>query len=812
MFSLFAKIIKRAANYSKASLIVILALLLLSIIPIKNLRWELQLQDTLKGNDAPNEFQEIEDAFGGLGSLIVVMQSDDSLYNYQTAQKLSKTLRSNPAVHFVDFDTDIDFYKKNKFLYASENDIDTLVSRIEILRQRFIKKNNPLFVDLSENIKAENPKSKDKIRDKLLDDLEEKYFSKLETSHSNSTGTIRIVEIYPSHSLSDLQANRALVSSVKDFFEQEITKKNFHVYYTGKVFASVQTGKKLLPEAKIAGGLTALFILILLIIHFYRQPQLIPIAAVPLATPIVFTLALASLIYGRINLFTLMLAILLPGQACQTLNHVLNRYYEERESKLSPHLCIESAILGIGPSTAAASFIFAALFGSLTLIPLPGLQELGVMGAIGCILNWGISILLTAALLKFSQKTAPFAVIHRKGFNKCKMTMLPKRLNWVIFICIIIASLFGYYFGGTKLSFSYDFSATELKNSDQTIDSLIAQTGFSNSSPSILLLPNADEGEVLLKEFNNLKAKGEIPHIDKIFTLAQFSPNLQDEKMEKLRKLHSTINKEFLNYLSPSEQDNLEKISSAIEMEETDEIEPPEYIANKFRDKYGNQGVFAFVFSNINQNNGLECRRLNNDLKKIEGIKNGTYRIAGTPITRAQFLDRILSNTGKTIVLGSILVWILLLIFYNRLSRAIFTLLPSIFAMSWLLLALALKNVGITAYSALAFPLLIGASVDGSLQFWASYYEKLQGTALTILRRKYFSIIVSQLAALIGTYSCLISSHPGLRSIGQVVLIGLICIFVAQFTIFPMIAGSLDHYRLRQKQKKQKKLDAQKAH
>ncbi len=802
MFSLFAKIIKRAANYSKASLLVIFALLLLSIIPIKNLHWELQLQDTLKGKDAVTEFQEIEAAFGGLGSLIAVIQSEDSLYNYNIAKKLTNELRNNAAVHFTDFDTDIEFYKKNKFLYASENDIDTLVSRIEILRQQFIKKNNPLFVDLNSENSEAAPSTDEGSREGLLNDLEKKYFDKLAISHSNKSGTIRIVEIYPTHSLSDLQANRNLVSQVKDFFEQERTKKEFKFYFTGKVFASVQTGKKLLPEAKIAGGITALFILILLIIHFYKQPQLIPIAVLPLTTPIVFTLALASLIYGRINLFTLMLAILLPGQACQTLNHVLNRYYEERESKLSPHLCIESAILGIGPSTAAASFIFASLFASLTLIPLPGLQELGVMGAIGCILNWALCILLAAALLKYSQKKSPFAVIHRPRLNNCKMTMLPNRLNWAIFTTIIVASLFGYYFGGKELNFSYDFNTTELKNSDPTVDSLIAQTGFSNFSPIILLLPNAQEGEFLLKDYSTLKAKGEISYIDKIFTLAQFSPNLQEEKMEKLRRLHSVISKDFLNFLSPSERDNLKMISQAIEMDESDEIEPPENIANKFRDRHGKQGVFAFVFSDINQDNGLECRRLNRDLQKLEGIRNGKYLIAGTAITRAQFLDKILSNTGKAIVLGSILVWVLLLVFYNRLSRAIFTLLPSIFAMSWLLLTLALKEVGITAYSALAFPLLIGASVDGSLQFWASYYEKMQGTALTILRRKYFSIIVSQLAALIGTYSCLISSHPGLRSIGQVVLIGLICIFAAQFTIFPLIAGSLDHHRLRKRLKK----------
>ena len=56
---------------------------------------------------------------------------------------------------------------------------------------------------------------------------------------------------------------------------------------------------------------------------------------------------------------------------------------------------------------------------------------------------------------------------------------------------------------------------------------------------------------------------------------------------------------------------------------------------------------------------------------------------------------------------------------------------------------------------------------------------------------------------MIGTYGLLISSHPGLRSIGQISFIGIICISIAQYTLFSLIAGSLDNYRIRQRQKKE---------
>ena len=802
MFSLFAKIIKKLATYPKIILTVFLAIGLLSIYPITHLRWDLQLQDTITSAREPSNVKKIEDAFGGLGSLIVILESKDSSANYRIAQNLANKMQKSPSVHFADFETDIDFYKKNKFLYASENDIDIMVHRIEELKHRYIMKNNPLYIDLKSAIDSIT-KTTSEQREQLLSDLEKKYFDKLATSHSNKTGTIRIVEIYPTHSISDLQANRNLLYEVKMQLGKENKPSDLRIHFAGKVYESIQTGRRLLPEAKMVGIVTAVLILLLLILHFFRQPQLIFISALPIATPIVTTLACSYLFYGRINLFTLLLAIVLPGQALQIINHVLNRYFLEREQNLSPQLCIESALLGIGPSTAVSSFTFAALFACLILIPLPGLQELGVLGSTGCILNWAITLLFSTALLQVTQRKKPFSIRHAQIHPEYKISMLSNRVNWIIFSIIIVASLFGLYIGGTRMHIRNDFSATEINYKDETIDSLIAQTGFLNKTPIIVMLPDKSESETLLEQFNKLKENGSISTVNSIFTLAQFSPNLQLRKMEKLRQLHSMVTREFREALSKNELENLEKVEQALEFDEGDEFEPPEYIAKKFRDKQGEQGRFAFIFTNIPENFGNELTKLYNELHQIKGINDGKYLIAGIPITRAIFLDRITNHIRRPLQAGGILVFLFMLVYYNRFSRALFTALPSVFATCWFLAALNFFDVQISAYSALTFPILIGASVDGSLQFFSAYYEKQKGTALTILRDRFFTIFLSQMAAFIGTYGMLVSSHPGLRSMGYVSLTGLICIFISQFTIFPLIAGSLDQYRLRQKRKKE---------
>ena len=445
--------------------------------------------------------------------------------------------------------------------------------------------------------------------------------------------------------------------------------------------------------------------------------------------------------------------------------------------------------------------MMSLLFAGLTFIPLAGIKELGVLGAIGCLLNWGVCTLLITALLRIGQKKKPFKIPKFNFKYKYRFTLVSFRTNSILLTAVILASLVALFFGGTSLRVFYDFSQTELPHKESKADTLVAQTGFPQYDPIIVQLPSAKAGDSLVNNFQKLKKKGLAANIDKILTLSQISPALQPEKKAKLEKLESMISDSTVTEnLTPQEKATFRRITQSLNVHSFEEDEFTLPLRKKFSDNEGNLGVFAFIFPNINPNNGLECRRLVSDLKNFDGVIDGSLKLSGTPILRATILDKIFPNLYKPIIFGSIIVFFMLLVFYNNLSRATFTVLPSCFALSWLLILLKFLNIEISIYSAIAIVFLIGASVDGSLQLWASFYEKQGGTALIVLQRKFTGIVISQMACLVGTYGLLISSHPGLKSIGVLSLIGLLCIFAAQLTIFPLIAGALDNYRIRKNQ------------
>jgi predicted RND superfamily exporter protein len=774
----------------------------MSAYPISNLRWDIQLQDTLSFfNQENSDYKKIEKDFGGLGSLTVVLQAKDSLLNYNTAKALAERLQNDSLVHFVDFETDVDFYTRNSLLYIEESDLDTIISRVAILKRAALSKSNPFLVDLVEKDSSEAPAAKAQAD---LESLQDKYFGLMSERFSNREGTIRVVDIYPTNSHTDLKASRALLSRTSEYLSEIINGKEVSVFYTGKVHDTIRQGNTMLPEAKLAGKLTALLILLLYIIHFYRQPQLIVISSIATALPILYTLALAALIYGRINLFTLLLALVLPGQACQVVSHVLKRYFLERARNLPPQLCIESAVLGIGPSTCAYTCIMAGLFACMILVPLPGLQELAVLGSLGTLLNWVVTILVTTALLRVFQKKRPFAVNDFRINRDYTIQLLPRTLNIVLIVIVSVASLACLIYGGKNLKFFYDFKKTEIQKPASTADSLIAQTGFPEYDPIIIEFADEEVGKELYRNFINLKKKKAIPTIASMYTLAQFGPNMSDSRKAKLDSLQEMLTGNFTAKMDERELKAFALIKESLARRNLDTYDQPKNVLNKFRDKKGNNGVFAFMFHAIDPTDGLACRKLYKDIQKLQGTQGNEYLATGLPVIRAAILDKILQNLDKTITVGSFLVWFLLLLYYNRLTRAIFTILPSIFAMSWLLILMRLFGIELSVYSSLAFPIIIGASVDGSLQLWSAFYSKQGGTALTVMQKKFSGIAISQMASLIACYGLMISSHPGLRSIGQVLLLGLLCIFMSQFTIYPLIAGALDHYRIKQAQKKAK--------
>ena len=307
MFSLLQRILRSAIRHPKAVLFLSLILTVLSVYPVTHLKWELHTIDMLPDSSEVKRTSAIvEKNFGGFGSLIVVITSEDSARNDRLVSGLAKSLEGSRFVNFVDYKSDAEFFEKNKLLYIHTSDLRRIRNRLSDLRSRYAFEASPFYVDLLSNdslLKLTRDSLAREISDSLsIGELERKYLSPLKTMYSNESGTIRALNIFPRKRVSDLDASRKLIHVVNGAFESLPESDQAKMFMTGKVFQTASEGRLVLSEARSTGIILAAVLALFLLFRFAKRPALFLLSIIPMALVLTWTMAAAFLLYGRINL------------------------------------------------------------------------------------------------------------------------------------------------------------------------------------------------------------------------------------------------------------------------------------------------------------------------------------------------------------------------------------------------------------------------------------------------------------------------------------------------------------------------------
>lgn len=796
MFSLLQRILRHALNHPKSVLAVALAVTLLSIYPVRNLKWELRLIDMLPDSSEVKRTDSlVTDNFGGFGTLTAIISSPDSALNGRLSRELSEKLDGNRYVNFTEYESDLDFFERNKLLYIHTSDLRKIRDEVARLKAEFAAEYNPLYVNLL-SADSMSQTVKDSIANAVADSLslsklENRYLSTLRGMHSNADGTVRIVNIFPKRKISDLSASRKLSRIVEGTFESLPESERAELHLTGAVYETASEGWRILPEARSTGILLSIILAVFLLFRFARQPTIFLLSVIPVALVFIWTLAAAWLFFGRINLYSLVLSVILPGISCREIVHLMTRFAEERRKGLGYELSLESALLGIGPTIAVSAFSFAGAFLGLLFVPLAGMQELGVLGAVGSVLNWFLSSLVFPALIEVSGRYKSFLSFGRiraklEDFKERPFVGIKKAAVPVILLSAILPCR------GIYPNFDYDFSHIEYNPETAVADSLLKETGYLSFDPIAVVLPNADAAGEFFNRATEEMDTNAATGIRSVAIFRNLLPSNQKEKLELLGEIRSGLDLEMLKRFIPADSAKIRRIIDDWNTVPVNSGDLPKNLRRIFgADKDSTE--FAFIFPNFNPDDGLACRRLNAELKFID------YPKTGTALVRAEILDRTLPHFHKAILFGAFCVFLLTFLFYKKIAFSLFTLVSPLIAFFWLLSLLRLLGMELSAYSSLAFPILIGMSIDGSIQMWNAYYERSTGSIYSILRSTGVTCFFAEILTIVVLCGLLFSSHPGIHDIGVISILGVVCIALSHTFVFPLLAGCLERRRIRRR-------------
>ena len=769
-------------NAPKLIIVFSLVLSALSIYPVSNLRWELGFADLLPEEHPAIVAQDsVLKKFGEWKTLIVLSKSSDSTANAEFTMNLAKVLEQSSLVNLAEYRTESDFYNENKLLYINLSDLEAINDRIKRLAAKQKEKLNPFIVELVKDTAAPSAPF-------FLEDIEQKYLPRLKSFRGSIDGTIRILEIYPmkdNSSLTDMRKLYRLVEAKADSLSEQ---KNIDVLYGGTVYDFVTNSGTILSEVKTLAWVSAFILFTIFIFSCFKIPAISLITALCLAMAVLWTFAATAILFGRINIFTIILGLIIPALGGRNAVHLLSRYTEEVQKGLSIKIALESTILGIGQPFTVSTFISSSMFFCLIPVPLQGMMELGIAGGLGILFDWITISIVLPAMLMILQKKRKFPLFAKITFKHSDFSPEPLNVKKKYAIIIFLITL-AFAVHGALPKMEYRFSKTEIPKPSGPVHKILEDIGEYNTEPVIVFFPNAKYAEAAADNY---------PQINWV-TLASLLPREQNKKLRILEEIRLALTPEILETLHGNDSINADKIMENWNLKPVEIADLPDSYQLKFLGKDGSIGEFGFVFPAFDIDDGLECRKFVRSVSEIS-IFGDSLKNTGEPIIRAALLDLSLPELRRCTMLGCIAILLWLLIFKNMRNHIFLILVSPAFGFLWFLGILKLFDIPLTVYSILSLPFLIGISIDGSLFLWQRYWEEGTGSLRFVCANSGRAVIVSYLIPVAAFASVSFSSHPGLKNLGIVTCIGIISIALAHIAIFPIIASLVERRRYRKKE------------
>jgi predicted exporter len=524
-----------------------------------------------------------------------------------------------------------------------------------------------------------------------------------------------------------------------------------------------------------------------------RRFSMLLILLVPLALSTLWTLGVAAIYPGHLNVVTVAFAAILLGMGDDSLTHLYLRAREEATSAPDRAAALRSAMVATGPSILVATLTSGLAFASLTFVEFRGLSELGLIAAIG-MLNLLISVfLLFPCLLSLSPAGSipsaplrlpmgPFVAWHRWAMKR----------RTVVLACAA-ALVIGAGASCTRLQFSSDFRSLRGKDEAQArLDRLLAP--FAGAPDPIHLLREASSPEEALRAAEALDPLCSALKDEGFITgCASTSSWLPSETTQRRRfALSSRIawDQAARELTLAAEQLGLQprffspffaNLARYGRWEETRLSAGDGLPALAGVEGISGSTVAVSLFPAAGQSHASVLARA----RQIDPV--GAARAASIGLVAADLTAIIQNDFHRASLIALAAVALITLAAFRSPSRLLLVAIPVVVGCVVMLGGLALLRVPINLMNLVATPIVFGLGIDFSVYLVNRHLEEGCADIPKVLRETGGAILLTGLTTLVGFGSLLAADFAGLRSMGWVAVFGIGGCLFASLLILPLL-------------------------
>lgn len=499
---------------------------------------------------------------------------------------------------------------------------------------------------------------------------------------------------------------------------------------------------------------------LLLVLIFFGDVRALIQLALPMLSGLAVAVGLIVFIEPNLNIISAAALAILAGMAIDFGIHLLMHYQSARSIGLSPSSAARDSVSELWVSLLVAGVTTACGFAALSMTDFQGFSQMGWMASLGII----VTLLWTLAVF-------PSMVYVLPGKDKPRRQGSAKpRGNRKLGIGGLILGVAAIPFAA-HVDFERNLGNLQPKLVDHGINADVMRARANINAVYLGATPEdvdrALDGEAMT--VGGLRTLGVEPVV--VSAQAIFPPDVH-EKTETLDKIRNALERARDKATERDDQkliDEIDDIAPWLDIDGPPQPNQlPPWLAATLIEKDGTVGRGGIIYVPLRGSDADAMERLAIWLNELrEENPNVTFASAAA----------LLGEVTPALIADA--PWILALVFLGLIvatglaSRSIAVTRDVLLAttMSAILFAAAMDVFGLKVhlYNLLAVPVVIGLSVDGAVHVrWAQNYADSRRQHAT-----YKAVAASTLTSMVAFGALMTASHPGLRSLGTVGVLGL---------------------------------------
>ena len=286
------------------------------------------------------------------------------------------------------------------------------------------------------------------------------------------------------------------------------------------------------------------------------------------------------------------------------------------------------------------------------------------------------------------------------------------------------------------------------------------------------------------------RALGEASTIDFVAAQADLIPKDQDAKKVVMDEIYAIAKKVKSSRLERPMRRKLRQLKKMAQVEPFELNDLPKAVQQRFEtvDGSDSQGILL-VYPAIAISDGARLRYFAKEIRDISPTGGKPIVAAGEAMVLADILEVIFSESPQVMAFTLVAVFCTVLILLGSLKNTVLALLPATITMVTTCGLVALTPVHFDYLNIVMIPVLFGLGVDGGIHIMTRFNEN-QNAGLT-MQQTSRAITGALVTSGLGFGAMLLTSHPALRSLAALSLVGLACNLLSCLVGLPSLLAVL---------------------